>query len=176
MLFFQTSLKFSSFGLIVLFYSFLLLSAFVFLIIISLSCLCDIWFFFSQKLKATISQQLPQVTNGDGIEVQSSAVTYTANPASPAPTPTPTPAPAVILTAAPQLPTTEETSTHSLQQPATSTTETPVRTHVLTTIFIKLRMLQYRKRMFVSDFEIQGLFFILSSPIFVHICFKMFIL
>ncbi|XP_013856862.1 cyclic AMP-dependent transcription factor ATF-2 [Austrofundulus limnaeus] len=75
------------------------------------------------KLKATISQQLPQVTNGDGIEVQSSAVTHTANPASPAPTPTP--APAVILTAAPQLPTTEETSTHSLQQPATSTTETP---------------------------------------------------
>uniref|UniRef100_A0A3Q3AXD7 Cyclic AMP-dependent transcription factor ATF-2 n=1 Tax=Kryptolebias marmoratus TaxID=37003 RepID=A0A3Q3AXD7_KRYMA len=50
------------------------------------------------KLKATISQQLPQVTNGDGVEVQSSAVTHTANP---------------------------ETSTHSLQQPATSTTETP---------------------------------------------------
>ncbi|XP_017278206.1 cyclic AMP-dependent transcription factor ATF-2 [Kryptolebias marmoratus] len=75
------------------------------------------------KLKATISQQLPQVTNGDGVEVQSSAVTHTANPASPSPTPPP--APAVILTAAPQLPTTEETSTHSLQQPATSTTETP---------------------------------------------------
>uniref|UniRef100_A0A1A8NHH5 Activating transcription factor 2 n=1 Tax=Nothobranchius pienaari TaxID=704102 RepID=A0A1A8NHH5_9TELE len=72
------------------------------------------------KLKATLSQQLPQVTNEDG-EVQSSAVTHTANPASP----TPTPSPAAILTPAPQLPTTEETSTHSLQQPATSTTETP---------------------------------------------------
>uniref|UniRef100_A0A3B4Y416 Cyclic AMP-dependent transcription factor ATF-2 n=1 Tax=Seriola lalandi dorsalis TaxID=1841481 RepID=A0A3B4Y416_SERLL len=44
-----------------------------------------------QKLKATLSQQLPQVTNGD----------------------------------APHLPTTEEPSPHSLQQPATSTTETP---------------------------------------------------
>uniref|UniRef100_A0A3Q2NYT9 Cyclic AMP-dependent transcription factor ATF-2 n=1 Tax=Fundulus heteroclitus TaxID=8078 RepID=A0A3Q2NYT9_FUNHE len=44
------------------------------------------------KLKATLSQQLPQVTNGDGGEVQS-------------------------------------TSTHSLQQPATSTTETPVSFH-----------------------------------------------
>ncbi|XP_070770724.1 cyclic AMP-dependent transcription factor ATF-2 isoform X1 [Enoplosus armatus] len=50
------------------------------------------------KLKATLSQQLPQVTNGDGGEVQSSAVTHT---------------------------TTEEPSPHSLQQPATSTTETP---------------------------------------------------
>lgn len=77
------------------------------------------------KLKATLNQQLPQVTNGDGGEVQSSAVTHTVNPASPAPTPTPTPAPAAILTPAPQLPTTEEASTHSLQQPATSTTETP---------------------------------------------------
>ncbi|MEQ2177717.1 hypothetical protein GOODEAATRI_006466 [Goodea atripinnis] len=77
------------------------------------------------KLKATLSQQLPQVTNGDGGEVQSSAVTHTVNPASPAPTPTPPPAPAAILTPAPQLPTTEEASTRSLQQPATSTTETP---------------------------------------------------
>ncbi|XP_067459686.1 cyclic AMP-dependent transcription factor ATF-2 isoform X1 [Thunnus thynnus] len=81
------------------------------------------------KLKATLSQQLPQVTNGDGGEVQSSAVTHTAAPASPAPTPTPTPAPAaaVALTPAPvpHLPTTEEPSPHSLQQPATSTTETP---------------------------------------------------
>uniref|UniRef100_A0A3B5ARS7 Cyclic AMP-dependent transcription factor ATF-2 n=1 Tax=Stegastes partitus TaxID=144197 RepID=A0A3B5ARS7_9TELE len=42
------------------------------------------------KLKATLSQQLPQVTNGDGVEVQS-----------------------------------KEPSPHSLQQPATSTTETP---------------------------------------------------
>ncbi|XP_015231743.1 PREDICTED: cyclic AMP-dependent transcription factor ATF-2 isoform X1 [Cyprinodon variegatus] len=74
-------------------------------------------------LKATLSQQLPQVTNGDGGEVQSSAVTHTVNPASPAPTPTP--APAAILSPAPQLPTSEEASTHSLQQPATSTTETP---------------------------------------------------
>uniref|UniRef100_A0A3Q4HDJ7 Cyclic AMP-dependent transcription factor ATF-2 n=1 Tax=Neolamprologus brichardi TaxID=32507 RepID=A0A3Q4HDJ7_NEOBR len=49
------------------------------------------------KLKATLSQQLPQVTNGDGGEIQSSAVTHTAAP-----------------------------SPHSLQQPATSTTETPV--------------------------------------------------
>uniref|UniRef100_A0A672FB50 Uncharacterized protein n=1 Tax=Salarias fasciatus TaxID=181472 RepID=A0A672FB50_SALFA len=46
------------------------------------------------KLKATLSQQLPQVTNGDGGEVQS-----------------------------------KEPSTHSLQQPATSTTETPVSIH-----------------------------------------------
>ncbi|XP_054887845.1 cyclic AMP-dependent transcription factor ATF-2 [Poeciliopsis prolifica] len=81
------------------------------------------------KLKATLSQQLPQVTNGDGGDVQTSAVTHNVNPASPAPTPTPvptpSPAPAAILTPAPQLPTTEEASTHSLQQPATSTTETP---------------------------------------------------
>ncbi|CAN9497745.1 unnamed protein product [Ophioblennius macclurei] len=86
------------------------------------------------KLKATLSQQLPQVTNGDGGEVQSSAVTHTAAPASPAPTltptPTPSPAPVAVLTPAPapapHLPaTTEEPSTHSLQQPATSTTETP---------------------------------------------------
>ncbi|XP_044073122.1 cyclic AMP-dependent transcription factor ATF-2 isoform X2 [Siniperca chuatsi] len=79
------------------------------------------------KLKATLSQQLPQVTNGDGGEVQSSAVTHTAAPTSPAPTPTPTPAPTAVLTpaSAPHLPTTEEPSPHSLQQPATSTTETP---------------------------------------------------
>lgn len=81
------------------------------------------------KLKATLSQQLPQVTNGDGGEVQSSAVTHTAAPTSPAPTPAPAPAPApiAVLTPAPapHLPTTEEPSPHSLQQPATSTTETP---------------------------------------------------
>ncbi|XP_031153153.1 cyclic AMP-dependent transcription factor ATF-2 isoform X2 [Sander lucioperca] len=79
------------------------------------------------NLKATLSQQLPQVTNGNGGEVQSSAVTHTAAPTSPAPTPTPTPAPIAALTPAPapHLPTTEEPSPHSLQQPATSTTETP---------------------------------------------------
>uniref|UniRef100_I3JPQ5 Cyclic AMP-dependent transcription factor ATF-2 n=1 Tax=Oreochromis niloticus TaxID=8128 RepID=I3JPQ5_ORENI len=48
------------------------------------------------KLKATLSQQLPQVTNGDGGEIQT-----------------------------PHLPITEAPSPHSLQQPATSTTETP---------------------------------------------------
>ncbi|XP_034550263.1 cyclic AMP-dependent transcription factor ATF-2 isoform X2 [Notolabrus celidotus] len=81
------------------------------------------------KLKATISQQIPQVTNGDGFEVQSSAVTPA--PSSPAPPPTPTPAPASVPMAVlsplppPQTPTSEEPSPHSLQQPATSTTETP---------------------------------------------------
>lgn len=74
------------------------------------------------KLKTTISQPLTQVTNGDGSEVQSSAVTHTAAPASPAPPPAPVPA--APLT--PALATPEEPSTHSLQQPATSTTETPV--------------------------------------------------
>uniref|UniRef100_A0A3P9I260 Activating transcription factor 2 n=1 Tax=Oryzias latipes TaxID=8090 RepID=A0A3P9I260_ORYLA len=73
-------------------------------------------------LKATLSQQLPQVTNGDNGEIQSSAVTHTA-PASPGLTPPP--APAAVLTPAPHPPKTEELSTHSLQQPATSTTETP---------------------------------------------------
>uniref|UniRef100_A0A667ZEL9 Cyclic AMP-dependent transcription factor ATF-2 n=2 Tax=Myripristis murdjan TaxID=586833 RepID=A0A667ZEL9_9TELE len=80
------------------------------------------------KLKATLSQQLPQVTNGDAGDVQSSAVTHTAAPTSPpAPTlpltptaaPTPAPAPPSHL-AAP-----EEPCPQSLQQPATSTTETP---------------------------------------------------
>ncbi|KAF7668779.1 hypothetical protein LDENG_00284210 [Lucifuga dentata] len=52
------------------------------------------------KLKATLNQQLPEVANGDG-----------------APTPTPVPVP--------QLPTNEEAGHQSLQQPATSTTETP---------------------------------------------------
>ncbi|XP_023806377.1 cyclic AMP-dependent transcription factor ATF-2 isoform X3 [Oryzias latipes] len=73
-------------------------------------------------LKATLSQQLPQVTNGDNGEIQSSAVTHTA-PASPGLTPPP--AAAAVLTPAPHPPKTEELSTHSLQQPATSTTETP---------------------------------------------------
>ncbi|XP_041663718.1 cyclic AMP-dependent transcription factor ATF-2 isoform X1 [Cheilinus undulatus] len=81
------------------------------------------------KLKTTISQQIPQVTNGDGVEVQSSSVT--AAPSSPAPplTPTqaPTPAQMAVLSPVPppQPPTTEDPSPHSLQQPATSTTETP---------------------------------------------------
>uniref|UniRef100_UPI0037E8760C cyclic AMP-dependent transcription factor ATF-2 n=1 Tax=Semicossyphus pulcher TaxID=241346 RepID=UPI0037E8760C len=81
------------------------------------------------KLKATISQQIPQVTNGDGGEVQISAVT--AAPPSPAPPPTPNPAPTPTQMAVlspvptPQPPTIEEPSPHSLQQPATSTTETP---------------------------------------------------
>ncbi|KAG7501818.1 cyclic AMP-dependent transcription factor ATF-2 [Solea senegalensis] len=95
------------------------------------------------KLKATLSQQFPQVTSGHGGEVQSSAVTHTAAPASPAPTPTPAPtpppppaptpppAPAPTTTAVltptppPYMPSTEEPSPHPLQQPATSTTETP---------------------------------------------------
>uniref|UniRef100_A0A8C7HZR3 Cyclic AMP-dependent transcription factor ATF-2 n=1 Tax=Oncorhynchus kisutch TaxID=8019 RepID=A0A8C7HZR3_ONCKI len=51
------------------------------------------------KLKAVLSQQPPQVTNGDSGDVQSSAVTHNAEPC-------------------PQ----------TLQQPATSTTETPVST------------------------------------------------
>lgn len=99
----------------------------VFLLV--LTCFAKFCF---QKLKATLSQQLPQVTNGDGGEIQSSAVTHTAAPASPVPTPTPTPAPTAILTPAPHLPTTEAPSPHSLQQPATSTTETPVSTYIFT--------------------------------------------
>nr|XP_061799460.1 cyclic AMP-dependent transcription factor ATF-2-like isoform X1 [Nerophis lumbriciformis] len=50
------------------------------------------------KPKGSLSQELPPLTNGDGSEVQSSAITHTAAP---------------------------EPSAHSLQQPATSTTETP---------------------------------------------------
>ncbi|XP_055006489.1 cyclic AMP-dependent transcription factor ATF-2 isoform X2 [Boleophthalmus pectinirostris] len=78
----------------------------------------------AKLLKPTVSQQVPQVTNGD-VEVQSSAVTHTAAPASPAPTPAPVPAPAPAATLPPALATSEEPSAHSLQQPATSTTETP---------------------------------------------------
>ncbi|XP_068429070.1 cyclic AMP-dependent transcription factor ATF-2 isoform X2 [Clinocottus analis] len=78
------------------------------------------------EAKLKLNQQLPQVTNGN-TEVQSSAVTHTAAPTSPAPTPVPTPAPIAALSPAPatSLSTTEEPSPHSLQQPATSTTETP---------------------------------------------------
>ncbi|XP_034043121.1 cyclic AMP-dependent transcription factor ATF-2 [Thalassophryne amazonica] len=71
------------------------------------------------RIKATLSQQLPQVSNGDGTEVQSSAVTHTAAPTSPAPTPVQAPSPG------PQLSTSEEHCPQTLQQPATSTTETP---------------------------------------------------
>ncbi|CAG09974.1 unnamed protein product [Tetraodon nigroviridis] len=76
----------------------------------------------TEKPKGAVSQPLPQVANGDG-ELQSSAVTHTAAPASPSATPT------QAVTADPQmvshLPTSEEPSPHALQQPATSTTETP---------------------------------------------------
>uniref|UniRef100_A0A8C2H4W3 Activating transcription factor 2 n=1 Tax=Cyprinus carpio TaxID=7962 RepID=A0A8C2H4W3_CYPCA len=57
------------------------------------------------KLKAALSQQLPQVTNGDAGDIQSSSASET---------PPPAPPPA------------EEPRPKSLQQPATSTTETPV--------------------------------------------------
>ncbi|XP_029315217.1 cyclic AMP-dependent transcription factor ATF-2 isoform X2 [Cottoperca gobio] len=78
------------------------------------------------KLNATLSLQLPQVTNGNCGEVQSNGVTHTAGPPSPAPAP-PTAAPIAVLTPAPapHLHTTEEPTPLSLQQPATSTTETP---------------------------------------------------
>ncbi|KAL0963855.1 hypothetical protein UPYG_G00314420 [Umbra pygmaea] len=72
------------------------------------------------KLKAVLSQQLPQVTNGDGGDVHSSAATHITSLAlSPAPSqapsspPAPTPGPP------------EEPRSQALQQPATSTTETP---------------------------------------------------
>ncbi|XP_073768495.1 cyclic AMP-dependent transcription factor ATF-2 isoform X3 [Danio rerio] len=57
------------------------------------------------KLKAALSQQIPQVTNGDAIDIQSSSASET---------PPPAPPPA------------EEQRPKSLQQPATSTTEIPV--------------------------------------------------
>ncbi|XP_051565256.1 cyclic AMP-dependent transcription factor ATF-2-like isoform X2 [Myxocyprinus asiaticus] len=57
------------------------------------------------KLKAALSQQLPQVTNGNAGDLQSSSASQTPPPAQP---PTEKPCP------------------KSLQQPATSTTETPV--------------------------------------------------
>lgn len=72
-------------------------------------------------LQSAVSQQLPQVTNGDAGEVQSSAVTHTAAPVSPAPAPVSAP----VVTAPPALAPPEEPSAVSLQQPATSTTETP---------------------------------------------------
>uniref|UniRef100_A0A671PY56 Cyclic AMP-dependent transcription factor ATF-2-like n=1 Tax=Sinocyclocheilus anshuiensis TaxID=1608454 RepID=A0A671PY56_9TELE len=57
------------------------------------------------KLKAVLSQQIPQVTNGDAGDIQSSSASET---------PPPAPPPA------------EEPCPKSLQQPATSTTETPM--------------------------------------------------
>ncbi|XP_057191481.1 cyclic AMP-dependent transcription factor ATF-2 [Triplophysa rosa] len=57
------------------------------------------------KLKAALSQQLPQVTNGDAGDIQSSSASQTPPPEPPPP---------------------EEPRPKSLQQPATSTTETPV--------------------------------------------------
>ncbi|XP_030642104.1 cyclic AMP-dependent transcription factor ATF-2 [Chanos chanos] len=58
------------------------------------------------KLKAALSQQLPQVTNGDAGDVQSSSASQTPPPAPPPAQP-------------------EELRPRSVQQPATSTTETP---------------------------------------------------
>ncbi|XP_068602425.1 cyclic AMP-dependent transcription factor ATF-2 [Brachionichthys hirsutus] len=79
------------------------------------------------KLKATLSQPLPQVTNGDSGEIQSSAVTHTSAPTFPALPPAPAPAPTAVPPPVPaaHLPTHEERSPHPLQQPATSSTETP---------------------------------------------------
>ncbi|XP_054642942.1 cyclic AMP-dependent transcription factor ATF-2 isoform X2 [Dunckerocampus dactyliophorus] len=78
------------------------------------------------KPKGSQSQQLPPLTNGDGSEVQSSAITHTAAPASPAPIPSPAPSTSSLtLAPASNPPAPEEPSPHSLQQPATSTTETP---------------------------------------------------
>lgn len=84
-------------------------------------------FLFSlQKLKGAVSQPLPQVANGDG-EIQSSAVTHTAAPTSPSAAPSQAATADLTLAPVSHLPTSEEPSPHSLQQPATSTTETPVR-------------------------------------------------
>ncbi|KAF5905843.1 cyclic AMP-dependent transcription factor ATF-2 isoform X1, partial [Clarias magur] len=67
------------------------------------------------KLKAALSQQLPQVTNGD---------TEQSRAASQTPPPVPAPVPPPVPPAVPPPPA-EETRPQSLQQPATSTTETP---------------------------------------------------
>ncbi|XP_045560826.1 cyclic AMP-dependent transcription factor ATF-2 isoform X2 [Salmo salar] len=79
------------------------------------------------KLKAVVSQQLPQVTSGDAGVVQSSAVTHTAAPAlapalAPSPGPDPSPVPAPPVEPCPQ----------PLHQPATSTTASPAQ-HTTTT-------------------------------------------
>ncbi|XP_077583650.1 cyclic AMP-dependent transcription factor ATF-2 isoform X2 [Stigmatopora nigra] len=75
-------------------------------------------------VNGSLNQQLPPLTNGDGSEVQSSAVTHTAAPPSPAPIPAPTASTSLAL-ASNHSSASEESSAHSLQQPATSTTETP---------------------------------------------------
>ncbi|XP_041724886.2 cyclic AMP-dependent transcription factor ATF-2-like [Coregonus clupeaformis] len=72
------------------------------------------------KLRAVVSQQLPQVTNEDAGVVKSSAVTHIA---ALAPALTPSPGPATSPAPPPVPP--EEPSPQPLQQPATSTTETP---------------------------------------------------
>ncbi|XP_048835875.1 LOW QUALITY PROTEIN: cyclic AMP-dependent transcription factor ATF-2 [Brienomyrus brachyistius] len=64
------------------------------------------------RLKAALTQQHPQVTNGDAGDVPNSAA---AEAPAPLPAPAPPPAPAKP----------EEPCPQSLQQPATSTTETP---------------------------------------------------
>uniref|UniRef100_A0A3Q2XSQ4 Cyclic AMP-dependent transcription factor ATF-2 n=1 Tax=Hippocampus comes TaxID=109280 RepID=A0A3Q2XSQ4_HIPCM len=76
-------------------------------------------------VSAPLVIDLPPLINGDSSEVQSSAITHTAAPASPASIPIPTPSTSLGLASNPPAPTSEELSTHSLQQPATSTTETP---------------------------------------------------
>ncbi|XP_061736186.1 cyclic AMP-dependent transcription factor ATF-2 isoform X5 [Nerophis ophidion] len=78
------------------------------------------------KTEDSQSQQLPPLTNGDvESEVESSAITHSAASTSPAPVPSPTPSTSLSLAPAPNLPAPEDLSPHSLQQPATSTTETP---------------------------------------------------
>lgn len=79
-----------------------------------------------QELKATVSQPLPQVANEDG-EIQSSAVTHTPVPTSPSATPAQAATAALSPAPVSHLSRSEEPSPHALQQPATSTTETPVR-------------------------------------------------
>ncbi|KAM9487425.1 cyclic AMP-dependent transcription factor ATF-2 isoform 2-T5 [Clarias gariepinus] len=69
----------------------------------------------AKMLKAALSQQLPQVTNGD--TEQSRAASQTPPPVPPL---VPPPVPPVVPP-----PPAEETRPQSLQQPATSTTETP---------------------------------------------------
>ncbi|KAJ4933011.1 hypothetical protein JOQ06_029849 [Pogonophryne albipinna] len=73
-----------------------------------------------------VQSEAKLVTTGNVGEVQSSAVTHSPAPPSPSlATPTPSPSPMAVLSPAPLLPSAEEPSALSLQQPATSTTETP---------------------------------------------------
>ncbi|XP_056436302.1 cyclic AMP-dependent transcription factor ATF-2 [Gadus chalcogrammus] len=83
-----------------------------------------------QVLRAPLGPPPPQVTNGDAAEVQSSAGPALVQPPSPSPVPSPAPAPvpapAPSPSPAPLLPPPEDSCPpQSLQQPATSTTETP---------------------------------------------------